>query len=138
MCIIVITEIVFREDIKKFIDRKSTANKSEAVKKFEKANPNIPPHILHYIAGQKNSWGLIKIAIYKMYIDGELLNCESLVLGIGKSMEKLTDQNVVDKLSREFDDYMRQVLNSSAPVTGIGTGDQGLLPPGTPMPPGLN
>jgi hypothetical protein len=103
------------------------------VKEFEAANPNIPSHVLHYMAGQKNSWGLIKIAIYKMYLDGDLLNCESLILGIGKTMELLTDQNLVTKLSHDFDTYMIQVQNPPTPATGIGTGEQN-----PPLPPGVN
>jgi len=138
MCIIVITELIFVDEIKKlilkFTNKKNSSNKSDAVKEFEAANPNIPPHILHYTAGQKNSWGLIKIAIYKMYLDGDLLNCESLILGIGKTMESLTDQNLVTKLSHDFDTYMIQVLNPPTPATGIGTGDQN--PP--PLPPVVN
>lgn len=127
--------LIFRDDICDLIGRiaskpADSTNKSEQVKQFEAANPNIPPHILHYIAGQKNSWNLTKLAIYKMYLDGEFLNCESIIIAIEKKMSVFTDQSVVDKLAKEFEDYMRQALHPPTPAAGIGTGEQN-----PPLPP---
>lgn len=129
MALIFIDEI--RELINRIANNARIENKSDTVKKFEAANPNIPPHILHYISGQKNSWNLVKVALYKMYIDGELLNCESIIFAIEKKMQTFTDQEKVDKLAKEFDDYMRQVLNPPTPSAGIGTGEPPSLPPDT-------
>lgn len=120
----------------KITRKKPLSAKSPTVEEFEKANSTIPPHLLHYIAGHKNAIALVKIAIYKMYLDGELLNCESLIIGIHKNLEKFSDQKLVDRLVHEFESYMKKLETMN---TGIGTGEQGQPPaPGIPGIPGIN
>lgn len=130
--------LIFIGDIQELLGRiankhPGSENKSDQVKEYEAANPNIPPHILHHVAGQKNAWNLVKLALYKMYVDGELLNCESIIFGIDKRMSSFTDQDVVDKLVKDFEEYMRQALNPPTPSTGAGTGKTN-----PPLPPDVN
>lgn len=134
--------LALKDKIKKFIheyiDKKKPVEpvKNPNVEAFERANPTIPPHLLHYIAGQKNAMELVKIALYKMYLDGELLNCESLILGMQKTLAQFSDQKLVDALVVEYEQYMKKL---EAPTTGIGTGEHGQPPtPGTPGIPGTN
>jgi hypothetical protein len=130
--------LAVKDKVKKFIHEYIDKKKPEPVKNpnveaFERANLTIPPHLLHYIAGQKNAMALVKIALYKMYLDGELLNCESLILGMQKTLAQFSDQKLVDRLVTEYETYMKKL---ETPSTGIGTGEQGQPP--TPEIPGIN
>lgn len=88
--------------------KKIKEKKSKQLQDFEDANPDIPPHVLHFISGQTNAWNLLRVVIYKMYVDGDLLNFESMIDGIFIRLMKL-EQSEYDKLNTEMQIYIEEL-----------------------------
>lgn len=104
--------------IDKKIKKDKKPEKPKNVEVYEKQNPNIPPHMLHFISGQQNAWNLTRLAIYKMYIDGDLLNYESMVEGMQKRLMTFNDQKIVNSIAAQLDIYTKKLISEKTTASG--------------------
>ena len=83
-------------------------DKKPAHIQYEESNPSVPPHVLHFLTGQKNTWILIKLALFKMYNNNELLDYNSLIKSILDNIESFTDEKV-NTIYSELEKYSRDI-----------------------------
>lgn len=110
--LIVIILLLFNKEISALLYKpaapaKRPSNDIDSIKKYEQDNPKVPPHILHFTTGQHNAIILVKLALYEMYRDNELLDYQSIIDSVSRYMKRYDDQSYVDKVSRELDSYVK-------------------------------
>ena len=128
LLILVLLDFLLYRHIKKFSisiinTKKKKPAKPKGVEEYEQKNPTIPPYILHFISGERNAWNLTRIAIYKMYLDGELLDYSSLIHGINEQLKSFTDQKLVDSLQAQLDYYIQESI--AKPTLAADSGSAG-------------
>lgn len=102
---------------------KNKYKKPPNIEQYEKNNPDTPPHVLHYMAGKENTLSIIKLCLFKMYADGELLNYETVIEGIYKRLNTFSDMSTVEETSRQLDQYVKKM--SSPPNELAGSNSEG-------------
>lgn len=96
----------------------SEHSKPAEVEKYEKSNPGVPPHVLHYMAGKNNTLSIIKLALFKMYSDGELLNYESLMEGILRKISTFDNKEVIEHTAISLTEYINKLQGQSGNTGG--------------------
>ena len=82
------------------------------IRKLEKDNPNIAPHDLHFMQGEKRAWELFRLSVFQLYIDGDILDFVTMYYGIITKIKTLDNKENFTSIVNKYNEFVLQVNSS--------------------------
>jgi len=89
--------------------RSAPDTRPESIKKIEKENPGVPPYNVHFAQGHRHAWALIRMSLFQMYMEGELLDYATLEAGILEKLKTFDNQEHASAVSKKLDEFITQL-----------------------------
>lgn len=106
--LIIILIVLFRIEARLEVKTKEQRVLYNPVEEYEKENPTIPPHVLHFQTGHNNAQMLIRLALFRLYRNNELLDYDAMMDAINKQLIILCNQATVKATIKEINDYINE------------------------------